>query len=94
MTSRFPHHGAALEKADYLVSHKGEMTIELWNDRAQCVLAPLASEVRDLEARIRALEEATRIAETLLSSPDLRGVDTLPFWDALASSATKGDKDA
>ncbi len=34
-----------LEKASYLVSNKGDMSVELWNDRAQCVLSPILAKL-------------------------------------------------
>lgn len=39
-----------LDRADYLITYKGEMSVELWNDRAQCVLAPIVAKIRALEA--------------------------------------------
>lgn len=57
----YPLGDTPLAKADYLVAHKGEMSVELWCDRAQCVLAPLAAIVRATE---RERDTArTRLAE-------------------------------
>lgn len=32
-------------RARNLVERKGEMTVELWNDKAQCLMAPMAAEI-------------------------------------------------
>jgi len=53
------------DKAKFLVERKGEMSVELWNDRAQCVLAPMLQEITRLKDRNEKLERVREAAESL-----------------------------
>jgi hypothetical protein len=37
------------EKVQYLVNHKGEMSVTLWNDRAQCIFGFMQARIKELE---------------------------------------------
>lgn len=74
----YPLGDTPIVNADYLVTHKGDMSVELWNDRAQCVLAHLTATARSAErerdtarAQVETLVEALReiIANTRCAGP-------------------------
>jgi len=61
------------DRAKYLVERKGEMSVELWNDRAQCTLAPMMHENAKLQARIAVLEKVMEAAEIVTEHFDFYG---------------------
>lgn len=83
---------ALIERARDLVVRKGEMSIELWNDKAQCTLAPILHALESSLSENAAMRERLEKADRALQFANQHMRQSLSLsqgerWDKLLAEA-------